>query len=106
MVTLTVGCWCRVGKSSEHSFASEEFLVMDIQIERAFQKQPHVFLNRKRVLGTGKKKSKKPLRLVRNVGLGFKTPRAVRIILFENFNECIRAESQKVEQSKCNSGSK
>jgi len=45
------------------------------QTERAFQKQPTVFLNRKHVLGVGKKKSKKPLRWVRNIGLGFKTPR-------------------------------
>merc|ERR1712050_385085 len=41
------------------------------QTERAFQKQPTVFLNKKRVL-TG---SKKKLRHVKNVGLGFKTPR-------------------------------
>jgi small subunit ribosomal protein S11e len=41
------------------------------QTERAFQKQPTVFLNKKRVL-TG---SKKKLRHVKSVGLGFKTPR-------------------------------
>uniref|UniRef100_A0A646QJD1 Small ribosomal subunit protein uS17 n=2 Tax=Scolopendridae TaxID=41363 RepID=A0A646QJD1_9MYRI len=41
------------------------------QTERAFQKQPTIFLNRKRTLG----KKKKPTRYVRNVGLGFKTPR-------------------------------
>merc|ERR1711955_64066 len=41
------------------------------QTERAFQKQPTVFLNKKRVL-TG---SKKRLRHVKSVGLGFKTPR-------------------------------
>jgi len=46
-----------------------------IHAEKAFQKQPHVFLNRKHVLGVGRKKSKKPLRYLRNVGLGFKTPR-------------------------------
>jgi len=47
---------------------------MDIQTERAFQKQPTIFLNNKaRALGIGKKK--KDLRYVRNVGLGFKTPR-------------------------------
>ncbi|VDK47811.1 unnamed protein product [Anisakis simplex] len=45
------------------------------QTERAFQKQPTVFLNNKlRTLGIGKK-SKKDIRYVRNVGLGFKTPR-------------------------------
>merc|ERR1712142_1346342 len=41
------------------------------QTERAFQKQPTVFLNKKRVL-TG---SKKKLRHVKSVGLGFKAPR-------------------------------
>ncbi|KAK7789482.1 hypothetical protein R5R35_012348 [Gryllus longicercus] len=39
------------------------------QTERAFQKQPHLNLNRKPGL------KKKPLRRHRNVGLGFKTPR-------------------------------
>merc|ERR1711928_140679 len=43
--------------------------IMADQIEKAFQKQPTVFLNRK---GT---KSKKTLRYHRSVGLGFKTPR-------------------------------
>ena len=45
------------------------------QTERAFQKQRGVFLNAKAGL-TGKKK-KKEQRFVRNVGLGFKTPREV-----------------------------
>ncbi|XP_044006771.1 40S ribosomal protein S11-like [Aphidius gifuensis] len=44
----------------------------DHQTERAFQKQPTVFLNRKK--GTGSKSLKTP-RYTRNVGLGFKTPR-------------------------------
>ncbi|KAI8494354.1 PREDICTED: 40S ribosomal protein S11-like [Branchiostoma belcheri] len=43
------------------------------QTERAFQKQPTIFLNKKRVLGS--KIKKKDMRYVRNVGLGFKTPR-------------------------------
>merc|ERR1711872_129295 len=44
------------------------------QTERAYQKQAPIFQNRKRVLAqpVGKKKE---LRYVRNVGLGFKTPR-------------------------------
>ncbi|CAD5123421.1 DgyrCDS11770 [Dimorphilus gyrociliatus] len=42
------------------------------QTERAFQKQPTVFLNRKKSLLSGKSKK---LRYVRNIGLGFKTPR-------------------------------
>ncbi|CAG0925030.1 unnamed protein product [Notodromas monacha] len=41
------------------------------QTERAFQKQPTVFLNRKKTLP----KRKKGLRYVKSVGLGFKTPR-------------------------------
>merc|ERR1711946_67605 len=44
----------------------------DHQTERAFQKQPTVFLNKKSFL---QGKSKQALRYVRNVGLGFKTPR-------------------------------
>ncbi|KAK7099393.1 small ribosomal subunit protein uS17-like [Littorina saxatilis] len=44
----------------------------DVQTEKSFQKQPTVFLNKKGIL-TGK--AKKNLRYVRNVGLGFKTPR-------------------------------
>merc|ERR1712063_200785 len=43
--------------------------IMADQNEKAFQKQPTVFLNRK---GT---KSKKTLRFTRSIGLGFKTPR-------------------------------
>ncbi|EGI65837.1 40S ribosomal protein S11, partial [Acromyrmex echinatior] len=38
--------------------------------ERAFQKQPTIFLNRKKGL-----KRRKPMRYSRNVGLGFETPR-------------------------------
>lgn len=41
---------------------------------KSFQKQPTIFLNRKK--GTGPKR-RKPLRYTRNVGLGFKTPREV-----------------------------
>ncbi|XP_076471494.1 small ribosomal subunit protein uS17-like [Babylonia areolata] len=44
----------------------------DAQTERSYQKQPTVFMNKKSIL-TGK--TKKNLRYVRNVGLGFKTPR-------------------------------
>ncbi|CAE1301760.1 RP-S11e [Acanthosepion pharaonis] len=44
------------------------------QTERSFQKQPTVFLNRKEPL-KAIKKQKKSLRYVRNVGLGFKTPK-------------------------------
>ncbi|XP_041366116.1 40S ribosomal protein S11-like [Gigantopelta aegis] len=42
------------------------------QVERSFQKQASVFLNKKSLLSG---KGKKNLRYVRNVGLGFKTPR-------------------------------
>merc|ERR1712105_148512 len=53
-------------------FYATEPVMADHQTERAFQKQPTVFLNKKAVL---QGKSKKNLRYVRNVGLGFKTPR-------------------------------
>lgn len=43
------------------------------QVEKAFQKQPTIFLAGKDL--PGKRAGKKDLRFVRNVGLGFKTPR-------------------------------
>lgn len=46
-----------------------------LQTERAYQKQAPIFQNKKRVLGQPGKK--KELRYVRNVGLGFKTPKDV-----------------------------
>jgi small subunit ribosomal protein S11e len=49
---------------------------MDIQTEKAYQKQAAIFENRKRVLG--RKVRASDVRYVRNVGLGFKTPREVR----------------------------
>merc|ERR1712170_306016 len=47
------------------------------QTERAFQKQPTIFLARKRVLGKSKKSKSKAggLRYFKNVGLGIKTPK-------------------------------
>lgn len=52
------------------------FFCFYFQTERSFQKQPTVFLNRKEPL-KAIKKQKKSLRYVRNVGLGFKTPKEV-----------------------------
>ena len=52
-------------------------LIALLQTERAFQKQRGVFLNPK--AGISGKKKKKEQRFVRNVGLGFKTPREVRL---------------------------
>ncbi|XP_055350462.1 40S ribosomal protein S11-like [Paramacrobiotus metropolitanus] len=45
------------------------------QTERAFQKQPTIFLNKKTRVTGGVVKAKKTLRYSKNVGLGFKTPR-------------------------------
>lgn len=50
--------------------------VVLLQNEKAYQKQRLTFQNSKAVLIGGSKK-KKDLRFVRNVGLGFKTPREV-----------------------------
>nr|ACI68815.1 40S ribosomal protein S11 [Salmo salar] len=49
----------------------------DAQTERAYQKQPTIFQNKKRVLvGEGGKEAKEKLpRYHKSVGLGFKTPR-------------------------------
>ena len=49
-----------------------------IQSERAFQKQPTIFQNRKRLPGVKKGTLK---RYTTAVGLGFKTPREVRCII-------------------------
>ncbi|CAH2286328.1 40S ribosomal S11 [Pelobates cultripes] len=46
----------------------------DIQTERAYQKQPTIFQNKKRVLLGETSKEKLP-RYYKNIGLGFKTPR-------------------------------
>lgn len=51
-------------------------VVLLFQTEKAYQKQRLTFQNSKAVLIGGSKK-KKGLRFVRNVGLGFKTPREV-----------------------------
>merc|ERR1719460_2580355 len=45
---------------------------MSDQTEKAFQKQPTIFVGKKRVLGS--KKDGKTLRYWKQVGLGFKTP--------------------------------
>lgn len=60
-----------------------------IQNERAFQKQPTVFLNKKSLQLATKKEKNKKLRYVRNVGLGFKTPREVKRtqFLYDKFHE-------------------
>ncbi|RMX57649.1 hypothetical protein pdam_00015892 [Pocillopora damicornis] len=49
------------------------FIKARTKTERAYQKQAPIFQNKKRVLGQPGKK--KELRYVRNVGLGFKTPK-------------------------------
>ncbi|KAL4834529.1 hypothetical protein H8958_004713 [Nasalis larvatus] len=46
----------------------------DIQTERAYQKQPTIFQNEKRVLLGETGKEKLP-RYYKNIGLGFKTPK-------------------------------
>merc|ERR1712183_444899 len=62
-----------MGRSSINAEYMGTRLVMaeNAQTERAYQKQPIVFLNQKRGLTASKKK----LRHVKSVGLGFKTPR-------------------------------
>uniref|UniRef100_A0A8C5F4Y8 Small ribosomal subunit protein uS17 n=2 Tax=Gadus morhua TaxID=8049 RepID=A0A8C5F4Y8_GADMO len=49
----------------------------DVQTEKAYQKQPTIFQNKKRVLAAeGAKEAKEKVpRYYKNVGLGFKTPR-------------------------------
>ena len=50
----------------------------DVQTDRAYQKQPTIFQNKKSVLaakGGKEAKQQKLPRYYKNVGLGFKTPR-------------------------------
>ncbi|KAK3666965.1 40S ribosomal protein S11-B [Elasticomyces elasticus] len=46
-----------------------------VQSERAFQKQPHIFLNSKAQSGKTKKKGKNGQRWYKDIGLGFRTPK-------------------------------
>merc|ERR1712188_180167 len=48
---------------------------MDVQTERAFQKQPHMFAGKARLLS---RSSRKGARYVKSVGLGFKIPTKAR----------------------------
>merc|ERR1719506_278045 len=48
---------------------------MDVQTERAFQKQPHMFAGKARVLS---RSSRKGARYVKSIGLGFKIPTKAR----------------------------
>merc|ERR1712198_730533 len=56
-----------------HLAARRKSFKMSEQIERAYQKQPPIFQNKKRVVG--KVQKAKEQRFTKSVGLGFKTPR-------------------------------
>ena len=72
-------------------------LMFYFQTERAFQKQAPIFQNKKRILGQQGKKDKKELRYVRNVGLGFKTPKEVMcVITFFLWTICLLTGSHTV----------
>jgi hypothetical protein len=47
---------------------------LTVQSERAFQKQPHIFLNHKPTGGKQKRVGKGGRRWYKDVGLGFRTP--------------------------------
>merc|ERR1712054_308482 len=55
-----------MGKPSRRSL-----IAMDVQTERSFQKQPHMFQGKARVLS---RSTRKGARYTKSVGLGFKTP--------------------------------
>ena len=75
---------------------------MTEQTERAFQKQPTVFLNDKfRTQGIGKKPKNKD-RYWKNVGLGFKTPREVsQLFLVEKIGNFLKAIEGNYIDKKC-----
>ncbi|PFX25982.1 40S ribosomal protein S11 [Stylophora pistillata] len=66
----TNDCW---QNSGDHVVRPLLVAIMAEQTERAYQKQAPIFQNKKRIVGQPGKK--KELRFVRNVGLGFKTPK-------------------------------
>merc|ERR1711890_132461 len=51
---------------------------LTVQSERAFQKQPHIFQNAKKQSGKAKRAGKGGRRWVKDVGLGFRTPKTAR----------------------------
>jgi small subunit ribosomal protein S11e len=48
---------------------------LTVQSERAYQKQPHIFLNQKSKGAKSKKVGKAGRRWYKDVGLGFRTPK-------------------------------
>jgi small subunit ribosomal protein S11e len=48
---------------------------LTVQSEKAYQKQPHIFLNHKAKTTKSKKVGKSGRRWYKDVGLGFKTPK-------------------------------
>lgn len=48
---------------------------LTVQSERAFQKQPHIFLNHKSKAAKSKRVGKGGRRWYKDIGLGFKTPK-------------------------------
>ncbi len=48
---------------------------LTVQSERAFQKQPHIFLNHKAKAAKSRRVGKGGRRWYKDVGLGFRTPR-------------------------------
>ena len=67
-----------IDNTSTSLFARRQIAIMatelTVQSERAFQKQPHIFLNNK-VKKSKSKVGKGGRRWFKDVGLGFKTPR-------------------------------
>ena len=64
-----------VSSEDSYDFVITFMNLLFFQTEKAFQKQPSIFLNKKRLLGQKVKKNE--LRFVKNVGLGFRTPKEV-----------------------------
>lgn len=64
----------RCSQASSDNYTNLNYLQTSTQNERAFQRQPTINLNRKSKPTLVKKKK---LRLSRDIGLGFKTPREV-----------------------------
>lgn len=48
---------------------------LTVQSERAYQKQPHIFLNHKAGVAKSKRAGRGGRRWYKDIGLGFKTPK-------------------------------
>lgn len=91
LVVLSIYGDCQANGGSLCNSQLSMFSLLFPQTERAYQKQPTIFQNKKRVLTTegGKEVKEKLPRYHKSVGLGFKTPREVKWNWPNKFNRSV-----------------